>query len=237
MRAIVLLSGGLDSTVSAYWARRNGWELIPLSFDYGQRHKVELMSAVSVVEALGVRSEHIIIPLSGATVWGNSALTDRSIEVPDIPEEQIGNEIPSTYVPGRNLIFLSYAFAMALSKNASRIVIGVNSLDYSGYPDCRPEFIMDMEETLQNLANGTGQYVEIATPLIDMPKVGIVHLGTDLGVPFEKTWSCYNPIQNLSNTAASSGIPYYACGKCDSCKIRRNAFRAAGVQDPTPYVR
>jgi len=223
IKAVCLLSGGLDSATCLALARRNGYETYALSFDYGQRHRVELVAAARVAESLGAAA-HRVIELD-LRVFGNSALTD-DIDVPKgRTEETMAADIPVTYVPARNTIFLSLALAWAEVLEAQDIFIGVNALDYSGYPDCRPEFIAAFE-SMANLATKTGvegrTKVKIHTPLISLTKAGIVKLGKELGVNFSLTHSCYDPDEH--------GRP---CGLCDSCLLRRKGFAEAGMVDPT----
>ena len=220
-KAVCLLSGGLDSATCLAWARRAGFEVYALSFDYGQRHSVELEAARKVATALGAAAHRVArIDLR---VFGHSALTD-DIAVPKGRDHAaMAAEIPITYVPARNTIFLSFALAWAEVLEAAAIVIGVNALDYSGYPDCRPEFIQAFQ-TMANLATKTGvegTSVTIHTPLIELSKADIVRLGVELGVPFELTHSCYDP--------SPTGT---ACGECDSCLLRERGFREAGTMDP-----
>lgn len=220
-KAVCLLSGGLDSATCLAIARRDGFETYALSFDYGQRHRTELDAAARVAAALGAASHRIAkIDLR---VFGHSALTD-DIDVPKgRDEDSMSHGIPITYVPARNTIFLSFALAWAEVLESSHIYIGVNALDYSGYPDCRPEFIEAFEK-MSNLATKTGvegvTKIRIHTPLIALSKAGIVTLGAELGVPFGLTHSCYDP--------APSGRP---CGACDSCLLRAKGFREAGLVD------
>jgi 7-cyano-7-deazaguanine synthase len=221
MKAVCLLSGGLDSATCLAWALRHGYEPYALSFDYGQRHRVELDAARKVADALGTVAQRVAkIDLRA---FGHSALTD-DIDVPKGRDEaEMGHGIPITYVPARNTIFLSFALAWAEVLEASDIFIGVNALDYSGYPDCRPEYIAAFE-TMANLATRTGvegrTRVKIHTPLIDLSKADIVRLAAELGVPFGLTHSCYDP--------DASGRP---CGACDSCLLRAKGFREAGFED------
>jgi 7-cyano-7-deazaguanine synthase len=221
MKAVCLLSGGLDSATCLAWALRHGYEPYALSFDYGQRHRVELDAARKVADALGAAAQRVAkIDLRA---FGHSALTD-DIDVPKGRDEaQMGHGIPITYVPARNTIFLSFALAWAEVLEANDIFIGVNALDYSGYPDCRPEYIAAFE-TMANLATKTGvegrTRVKIHTPLIDLSKAGIVRLAAELGVPFGLTHSCYDP--------DASGR---SCGACDSCLLRAKGFREAGFED------
>ena len=219
--AVVLLSGGLDSATCLAIARERGYACYCLSFDYGQRHRVELRSAERLAGALGA-AEYRVIPID-LTGIGGSALTDPSLAVPE--EESEG--IPLTYVPARNTVFLAYALAWAEVLEAEAIYIGVNALDYSGYPDCRPEFI----EAFQRMAYlATKMGVEerkprIEAPLIDLSKADIIRRGAALGVDYGLTVSCYQ--------ADPEGR---ACGRCDSCRFRRRGFEQAGVADPTPYA-
>lgn len=221
--AIVLVSGGLDSATVLAIAKSQGYVCHALSFDYGQRHRAELDAAARVAKTLGV-AEHRTMQLDFAGI-GGSALTDKSIAVPETP--QIG--IPITYVPARNTVFLSMALGWAEVLGASDIFIGVNAVDYSGYPDCRPEFIAAFER-LANLATKAGvegaSNFKIHTPLITLSKAEIIRRGVELGVDFGATVSCYQ--------ATDTGE---ACGRCDSCRLRREGFTAAGVPDPTRYKR
>jgi 7-cyano-7-deazaguanine synthase len=225
--AVVLLSGGLDSAVTLALANAMGFEPHALSFAYGQRHAVELESAKAVAAALGA-ARHLIVPID-LRVFGGSALTD-DIPVPkDRPPEEMNQGIPITYVPARNTIFLSFALALAEVAGASDIFIGVNALDYSGYPDCRPEYIAAFT-AMANLATkaaveGKGG-VTIHTPLIHWTKAQIIRKGLDLGVDFSLTSSCYDP--------APDGA---ACGHCDSCQLRLKGFSEAGATDPRRYGR
>jgi 7-cyano-7-deazaguanine synthase len=220
--AIVLLSGGLDSATVLAIAKSQGYMCHALSFDYGQRHRAELDAAARVAQALGAR-EHRTMRLDFAGI-GGSALTDTRIAVPEAPQAGI----PVTYVPARNTVFLSMALGWAEVLGASDIFIGVNAVDYSGYPDCRPEFIEAFERlaTLATKAGVEGRSVfKIHTPLIALSKAEIVRRGVALGVDFGATVSCYQA------TAAGE-----ACGRCDSCRLRREGFTSAGVPDPTRYV-
>jgi 7-cyano-7-deazaguanine synthase len=221
-RAVCLLSGGLDSSTCLALARREGYECYALSFDYGQRHRVELDAAAQVAAALGAREQRTAV--IDLRAFGGSALT-ADIAVPKHGSvAEIGEGIPITYVPARNTIFLSYALAWAEVLEASDIFIGVNALDYSGYPDCRPEFIYAFE-AMANLATKSGvegrTRVEIHTPLITLSKADIVRLGAELGLDFGLTHSCYDP--------DAQGRP---CGECDSCLLRAKGFAEAGVLDP-----
>jgi 7-cyano-7-deazaguanine synthase len=219
-RAVVLLSGGLDSATVLAIAASQGYECYALSFDYGQRAQTELNAARALVKSLGAK-EHRVFNLDLAQ-FGGSALTDSSIDVPSDAEEGI----PVTYVPARNTIFLSLALAWAEVLHADAIFIGVNAVDYSGYPDCRPEFIAAYEQ-MANLAtrNGvTGEPFKIETPLIDLTKAEIIQQGTALGLDYALTVSCYQ-----------SDDDGRACGNCDSCHLRAKGFADAGLADPTRY--
>jgi 7-cyano-7-deazaguanine synthase len=223
--AVVLLSGGLDSATVLALARREGFTCSALSFRYGQRHAVELNAARAVAEAQGV-TDHRIVEID-LRRFGGSALTDE-IEVPKARAlEAISHDIPITYVPARNIIFLSYALALAEVTQSRDLFIGVNALDYSGYPDCRPEFI----EAFTIMANrGTragveGHPFQIHTPLIHFTKAQIIQQGTQLGVDYAQTISCYDPDPEGR-----------ACGSCDSCLLRKKGFQEAGIPDPTRYV-
>jgi 7-cyano-7-deazaguanine synthase len=222
LKAVCLLSGGLDSATCLAYARREGLECYALSFDYGQRHLVELECARRIAAALGA-ADHRVAKID-LRVFGHSALTD-DIAVPKgRAEAEMNREIPVTYVPARNTIFLSFALAWAEVLGASDIYIGVNALDYSGYPDCRPEFIQAFER-MGNLATKSGvegvTRISIRTPLMLLSKADIVRLGRELDVPFELTHSCYDP--------DAQGRP---CGECDSCLLRARGFREAGWADP-----
>ncbi len=225
-KAIVLSSGGIDSTTAMAIAKSEGKDIYSLSFRYGQRHSIELKAAVKIAKALGAKA-HKIIDID-LRQFGGSALTD-DIPVPkhDILEDIKKNEIPITYVPARNTIFLSYATAWAEILKASFIYIGVTAVDYSGYPDCRPRFIKAFEK-MANLATRTGitkeTILKIETPLIHLSKAGIIKTGIQLGVDYSLTISCYDP----DETGRS-------CGFCDSCLHRKKGFLEAGVKDPTPY--
>lgn len=225
-KAVVLSSGGIDSTTAMAIAKADGYEIYSLSFDYGQRHAVELKAAERVAEAFGAQ-EHLIIDLDLGTI-GGSALTD-DIAVPKArPEGEMKKGIPATYVPARNTIFLSYGLAWSEVLGAADVFIGVNAIDYSGYPDCRPEYIRAFEQ-MANLALKAaveGQMkISIHTPLIQMTKAEIIRTGVELGVDYRLTHSCYDP--------SAEGK---ACGECDSCLLRKKGFREAGVADPTEYV-
>lgn len=220
-KAVCLLSGGLDSSACLGVARRDGFDCFALTFDYGQRHRIDLESAARVAKFFGAR-EHRIMKIDLRAI-GASALT-ADIEV---PKTGVGSNIPVTYVPARNSIFLSFAMAWAEVLECSDIFIGVNAIDYSGYPDCRPEFIAAFEG-LANLATRVGvegrTRLKIHTPLAKLNKAGIVRLGVEVGLDFSLTHSCYDP------DAAGR-----ACGLCDSCRLRRKGFAEAGVPDPVVY--
>jgi 7-cyano-7-deazaguanine synthase len=223
--AVVLLSGGLDSTTTLALAKRQGFDLFALTFDYGQRHSVELDRARDIAMHFGV-VDHQIVKID-LRQFGGSALTD-SIDVPvGRDQKEMTAEIPITYVPARNTIFLSFCLAYAEVKEASNIFIGVNAVDYSGYPDCRPEFIAAFE-TLANLATKAGvegkSQMKIHTPLIELSKAEIIEKGLELGVDYGMTHSCYNP-----------GGDGKSCGVCDSCQLRLKGFQEAGVKDPIGY--
>ncbi len=220
-KAVVLLSGGLDSMVAGALAREQGFAIIALTVDYSQRHKVELQSARAIAEKLGVE-EHIVLPLD-LSRFGGSALTD-DIEV---PKSGVTNEIPVTYVPARNLIFLSLTLGLAEARGARDIYIGVNALDYSGYPDCRPEFIEGFERLaeLATKAGDEGQGFRIRTPLQHLTKSDIVTEANRLQIDPALSWSCYDPADGNMH-----------CGLCDSCRLRQKGFAEAGLPDPTIYA-
>ncbi len=219
-KAVVLVSGGLDSTTALAIARNEGYDCYTMSFDYGQRHRSELFAAERTAKAMGAIA-HKVINLDLRTI-GGSALTDDSIAVPE--HETAG--IPITYVPARNTVFLSIALGWAEVLGAEDIFIGVNAVDFSGYPDCRPEYIAAFEKmaNLATRAGAEGGQLKIRTPLIDLSKADIVKLGLGLGVDYSLTVSCYQ--------ANDKGE---ACGKCDSCRLRKMGFEQAGIADPTLY--
>jgi len=219
-KAVVLVSGGLDSTTALAIARSEGYDCYTMSFDYGQRHRSELFAAERTAKAMGAIA-HKVINLDLRTI-GGSALTDDSIAVPE--HETAG--IPITYVPARNTVFLSIALGWAEVLGAEDIFIGVNAVDFSGYPDCRPEYIAAFEKmaNLATRAGAEGGQLKIRTPLIDLTKADIVKLGLGLGVDYSLTVSCYQ--------ANDKGE---ACGKCDSCRLRKMGFEQAGIADPTLY--
>jgi len=224
-KAVVLLSGGMDSTTTATIALSRGFDVHALTFRYGQRHQAELDAARKVVRQLQI-IHHVVLEID-LRMFGGSALT-ADLPVPkDTPVDDIGREIPMTYVPARNTIFLSFALAWAEVLQASDIFIGVNALDYSGYPDCRPEFIRSFE-TMANLATRAateqGRKLTIHTPLIQLSKREIIELGSSLGVDFSTTITCYDP--------SAEGA---ACGRCEACLLRLKGFRDAGMDDPGTY--
>ena len=220
-KAVILLSGGLDSCTCMAVAKEAGYELYPISFNYHQRHSVELEGAKKIASFYGVK-KHLIIETNMEAI-GGSALTDENIEVPEGNVER--KDVPPTYVPARNLIFLSYAMGYAEVVGANHVYIGVNSVDYSGYPDCRPEFIQKFQALSDYATTATaveGKKIKIETPLQDLSKSDIVKLGSKLGAPLQFTHSCYNGGEK-------------ACGVCDSCKLRLRGFAEAGVEDPIEY--
>jgi 7-cyano-7-deazaguanine synthase len=223
--AIVLLSGGLDSATTFAIARSQDYEAYALSFDYGQRHKRELHAAKKVAKSLGAK-EHLLVKIDNQ-IFAGSALTG-DVDVPKSrSDKEIGTGIPVTYVPARNTIFLAHALAWAETISAGHIFIGANAVDYSGYPDCRPEFIA-LFETLANIgtkAGGEGARLQIHAPLIKMSKADIVRKAVELDVDLSLTHSCYDPSPNGR-----------ACGQCDSCQLRQKGFRDAGVKDPIRYA-
>lgn len=219
-KAVILVSGGLDSTTVLAMAQQQGYDCYTISFDYGQRHRAELNAARHTAEVMGAK-EHKVVSLDLRTI-GGSALTDEAIDVPE--EEQEG--IPITYVPARNTVFMSIALGWAEVLGANDIFVGVNAVDYSGYPDCRPEYI-EAFETMANLATKAGvegHKLSIHAPLMNMGKDDIVAWGAANGVDYSLTVSCYQ--------ADDQG---FACGKCDSCRLRHEGFTAAGLDDPTRY--
>lgn len=219
-KAVVLISGGLDSATCLAIAKQRGFDCYALSFDYGQRHRSELRAATNLALTMQVL-DHKIIPIDMSGI-GGSALTDMDIAVPEVETDGI----PITYVPARNTVFLSYALGWAEVLEATTIFIGVNALDYSGYPDCRPEFIEAFQK-MANLATKAGiegHEIEIETPLINLTKAEIIQQGRAMGVDYSKTISCYQ--------ADETGK---ACGRCDSCRLRKKGFLDAGIEDPTIY--
>ncbi len=219
-KAVVILSGGLDSTTCMAVAADEGYEIYALTFDYGQRHRREVECARRVADHFHVR-EHRIVQLDFLKQIGGSSLTDSRLA---IPSEESGEEIPNTYVPGRNLIFLSLAASFAEVVGARSLFIGVSAVDYSGYPDCRPDFVDAVNRVLQvsTRTGDRGEPIEIRAPLLHLPKAETVKLGHRLGAPYHLTTSCYRGGER-------------ACGVCDSCRLRLKGFREAGIIDPIPY--
>jgi 7-cyano-7-deazaguanine synthase len=224
-RAVVLLSGGLDSSTCLAIAARDGFEVHALSVDYGQRHRGELDRARRVARALGAAGHQVVrVDLAA---FGGSALTDADIAVPKGRSRRaMASGIPVTYVPARNTVLLALALAHAETIGAQDVYVGVNAIDYSGYPDCRPEFIRAFERLarLATKAGVEGQPLRIRAPLLRLSKAGIIRLGARLGVPYRLTLSCYDPVRGR------------ACGRCDACELRRKGFAEAGVADPTLYT-
>jgi len=223
-RAVVLLSGGLDSATALAWARAQGFECHALAVDYGQRHAIELEAARRVARAHGAASHRVVA--ADLRAIGGSALT-AEIEVPrDRPPETIASGIPITYVPARNTVFLGLALGLAETLGARDLVAGMNAIDYSGYPDCRPEFVRAFEglARLATRAGAEGAAFTVHTPLMSLDKSGIIRLGVSLGVDYSLTHSCYDP--------APDGA---ACGSCDACALRLKGFREAGLRDPARY--
>lgn len=220
--AVALVSGGLDSYVSAACARADGHRLLALSIDYNQRHQIELAAARRVARALGAE-RHVVLPID-LSAFGGSALTDSAI---DVPKDGVGDAIPVTYVPARNTIFLSLALGWAEAAGARDLFLGVNALDYSGYPDCRPEFIAAFERLaeLATKAGVEGAPFRFHAPLQHMTKADIVREGARLGLDMGLSWSCYDPAPGAKH-----------CGLCDSCRLRHKGFEEAGIADPTVYA-
>jgi 7-cyano-7-deazaguanine synthase len=224
-RAVVLLSGGLDSTTCLAVARAEGFEAHCLSVDYGQRHRHELARSRRVARALGA-ADHRVVKVD-LSAFGGSALTDASIAVPkDRSESRMARDIPVTYVPARNTVLLALALAHAETIGASDVFVGVNAIDYSGYPDCRPAFLRAFERlaAVATKAGVEGRPLRIRAPLLRLSKAGIIQLGSALEVPYRLTLSCYDPVRGK------------ACGRCDACRLRRKGFAEAGVPDPTLYA-
>lgn len=215
-KAVVLLSGGLDSATTAAIAQRDGYEVLALSFRYGQRHERELQAASQIVQALAIPNHYVVDVNLGH--WGGSSLTDTSLA---IPQEGIElDTIPSTYVPGRNTVFIAIALSLAEAKGATAIYLGINAIDYSGYPDCRPDYLQAYQH-LANLSSKVGvegKPIQLIAPLVNSSKIDIVQQAIALGVPIERTWSCYQGGEQ-------------PCGVCDSCRIRDQALIAAGYPD------
>ncbi|MGQ0666567.1 MAG: 7-cyano-7-deazaguanine synthase QueC [Nitrospiraceae bacterium] len=223
-RAVVLVSGGLDSAVAAAVARRDGYDLYLLTIAYGQRHAVEIERARQVAAALGAQ-QHVVLGVDLRAIVGSALTGDLPVPKNRFESER-GRDIPSTYVPARNLIFLSLAAAHAETVGASVMYFGANVVDYSGYPDCRPEFIRAFEAAVQagTKAGAEGKRIEVRAPLLALTKAEIIRLGMALNVPLHLTHSCYDPVGTV------------ACGRCDSCLIRKQGFAGAGVVDPIPYA-
>jgi 7-cyano-7-deazaguanine synthase len=222
-KAICLISGGLDSAVTAFIAKKQGYDLYALSFRYGQRHTKELSCAKRITKAVGVK-DHIIFNIDLQKFGGSSLLTSSSRQIKNHALNDIGKTIPSTYVPARNTVFLSLALAYAETIDAVAIFIGTNAVDYSAYPDCRPNYIRAYQH-LANLATKCGvegKHIHINAPLLHLTKAEIIKTGVKMNVPFAKTWSCYRG-------------EVKACGHCDSCLLRLKGFQEAGVKDPLPY--
>lgn len=221
-RAVVLLSGGLDSATTLAIAKDKGYKIFSLTFDYGQRHNKELDSAKKIAEYYEVE-EHLIIKIELDKI-GGSSLTDKNMEIEKRSLNEIKMNIPNTYVPGRNTIFLSFALSWAEILGANAIFIGANSVDFSGYPDCRPEFFSVFEKVFElgTKIGIEGKKIKILTPIIEMSKSEIIKKGATLSVPFELTWSCYAGRDK-------------ACGNCDSCKLRLKGFEEIGLKDPIEY--
>jgi 7-cyano-7-deazaguanine synthase len=244
---VVLVSGGLDSAVVLAVARSRGYETIALSFDYGQRHRVELLAAGAVAQSLDA-SRHVVVPIDLRAV-GGSALTDDAIAVPKDrpvpPANARHDESPATYVPARNLIFLSIATALAETVGASDLFVGVNAVDYSGYPDCREPFLRAFERAATAGTRAGAQQnrpFRVHAPLVALSKAGIIRLGVELGVDFGLTHSCYDPVSPDSIPASAERrrgagrVGVLACGRCDTCVHRARGFAEAGVADPTRYA-
>ena len=220
-QAVILLSGGLDSMVAGGLAREAGFRLLALTIDYNQRHRIELQAAADIAAQLGAE-RHIVLPLD-LSRFGGSALTD---DIP-VPKAGLGDDIPVTYVPARNTIFLALCLGWAEACGARHLFIGVNALDYSGYPDCRPEFIAAFEQmaNLGTKAGVEGDRFAIHAPLIDLSKADICREAARLGLDAGQSWSCYDPTDGLQH-----------CGRCDSCRLRAKGFAEAGLADPTAYA-
>lgn len=236
--AVVLLSGGLDSATVLAMARAQGFECHALSFDYGQRHRVELKAAEQVARAGGAHSHRVA--RVDLRAFGGSALTAEVAVPKDRSPEAMGGDIPITYVPARNTIFLSFALGLAEVTESRALFFGANAVDYSGYPDCRPAFV-EAFEALANLATrmgvdarGPSERIRVHAPLLTLSKAAIVSEGTRLGVDYSLTWSCYDPLP-AEDRGGPHG-PWAACGRCDSCALRRRGFAEAGLADPTRYA-
>ena len=226
-KAVVLLSGGLDSATALAIAKRAGYQIHPLSFRYGQRHERELTAAKNVAALFGAAGEHLIIEFDLRAI-GGSALTDEIAVPKGRSPREMSRGVPVTYVPARNTIFLSFGLALAEKIGAEDIFFGANQLDYSGYPDCREEYIRAFEK-MSNFATKAGvegkAKIKIHTPLIQMTKAEIIKKGLELGLDYSLTWSCYDPTANG-----------FACGLCDSCQLRLKGFKEAGIEDPIRYA-
>lgn len=223
-KAVCLLSGGLDSCVTISIAKDEGYTCYALSFNYGQTHNIELDCAKAIAQHLGI-NDHIIFHLNLAQ-FGGSALVDKQQSIPQPEYSKIGNQIPSTYVPARNTIFLSIALAYAETVEATQVFIGANALDYSGYPDCRPEYFLAFQQ-MANVATKqavSGNPVKILTPLLSLTKAEIIKIGSEVKAPLHLTWSCYNGEDQ-------------ACGHCESCQLRLKGFQQAGIKDPIEYAK
>ena len=222
-KAVCLISGGLDSCIASFIAKENGYEIYALSFHYEQRHKKELLCAKRIAKAVGAKN-HITLDIDFNTIAGSSLLTASQSGIRDRDLEDIGRGIPSTYVPARNTVFLSLALAYAETIDADAIFLGVNAVDFSGYPDCRPKYIQAYQK-MANLATKRGvegNPISIEAPLLHLTKSEIIKTGLRLQVPFENTWSCYRGKE-------------HACGRCDSCVLRLKGFKDAGIKDPVSY--
>jgi 7-cyano-7-deazaguanine synthase len=229
-KAVVLLSGGLDSSTVLYEARAQDLDCYALSFDYGQRHRQEMDAAIAIAQSAQVTDHQVVTFNLGQ--WGGSALTDTTLELPlGRSPSEMAQTIPITYVPARNTIFLSFALSYAEAIGAERICIGVNQLDYSGYPDCRPDFIAAIQEAfrLGTRQGREGIPIKVVAPLLNHHKTDIIELGNTLGVPWAKTWSCYSDGGGVT--------PPVACGVCDACHLRLAAFAELDLADPLPYAK
>ncbi len=223
-KAVCLISGGLDSCVTAFIAKKQEYDVYSLSFRYGQRHVKELSCAKKISKAVSTK-DHVILTIDLEKFGGSSLFKSSTQKIKNHELKDIGKTIPSTYIPARNTIFLSFALAYAETVNADAIFIGVNAVDYSAYPDCRPEFIQAYQQ-LANLATKRGvkgKTIRIKAPLLHLTKAEIIKTGVTMKVPFSKTWSCYRG-------------EVKACGRCDSCLLRLKGFQEAGVKDPLPYA-
>ncbi len=223
-KAVVLLSGGIDSTTALAIAHHQGFEIYAISFDYGQRHRRELEAARHIASQFGVQ-QHLIVAVDLSAIGGSALTTSMNVPKRDALERS-PSQIPITYVPARNLIFLSLALAWAEVLDACHLFVGATAVDFSGYPDCRPEFLHAFEQTanLATKAGVSGKKFTIHAPLLNLNKAQIIQTGAELGVDYSLTWSCYDPQPDGT-----------ACGQCDSCLFRKNGFRQAGIPDPTRY--